>query len=96
MEQQIKLQEMQIDLTKEKIYPNIVAFASYGTDAKREKFDFLSSPQDKFKDNGMVGINVTIPVFDGMSNSAERPHAAYVAKWQPRWMSPKCNTTLQT
>ncbi len=76
MEQQVKLQEMQIDLTKEKIYPNVVAFASYGTQASRENFDFLSSPQDKFKDNGTVGLSVTIPIFDGMSNSAERTYAS--------------------
>ncbi|MDR0515601.1 MAG: TolC family protein [Fibromonadaceae bacterium] len=94
MEQQIKLQEMQIDLTKEKIYPNIVAFASYGTDAKREKFDFYSSPQDKFKDNGTVGINVTIPVFDGMSNSAERSYAR-IQKRQIEIDMEKQKTTLQ-
>jgi outer membrane protein TolC len=75
MEQMVKLQEMQIDLTKQKIYPNVVAFASYGTQASREKFDFFSSPQDKFKDNGTVGLSVTVPIFDGMSNSAERTYA---------------------
>ena len=75
MEQQIKLQDMQIDLTRQKIYPNVVAFASYGTQASRENFDFFSSPQDKFKDNGTVGLSLTIPIFDGMSNSAERTYA---------------------
>jgi outer membrane protein TolC len=75
MEQQVKLQEMQIDLTGEEIYPNVVAFASYGTQASGEKFDFFSSPKDKFTDNGTVGISLTIPIFDGMSNSAKRTHA---------------------
>jgi len=75
MDQMVRLQEMQIDLTKEKIYPNIVAFANYGTQASRDKFDFLSKPKDKFADNGTVGINVSIPIFDGMSNSAERVYA---------------------
>jgi outer membrane protein TolC len=75
IEQQIKLSELNIDLTSEKIYPNVVAFASYGTQAAGEKFDFFSSPKDKFKDNGAVGVNITIPIFDGMSNSAERSYA---------------------
>jgi len=75
MDQMVKLQEMQIDLTKESIYPNVVAFASYGTKASREEFDFLKKPKDKFADNGTVGVNVTVPIFDGMSNSAERTHA---------------------
>jgi len=75
MDQMVRLQEMQIDLTREKIYPNVVAFASYGTQSSREKFDFLSSPKDKFADNGTVGVNVTVPIFDGMSNSAERTYA---------------------
>jgi len=75
IDQQVRLQEMNIDLTREKIYPNVVAFASYGTQASREKFDFFSSPQDKFKDNGAVGISITVPIFDGMSNSAERTYA---------------------
>ncbi|MDR2593392.1 MAG: TolC family protein [Fibromonadaceae bacterium] len=72
MDQMVRLQEMQIDLTREKIYPNVVAFASYGTQASRENFDFLSKPKDKFADNGTIGVNVSIPIFDGMSNSAER------------------------
>jgi outer membrane protein TolC len=75
MEQQIKLSELNIDLTSEKIYPNVVAFASYGTQATGEKFDFFSSPKDKFKDNGTVGLNITVPIFDGMSNSADRNYA---------------------
>jgi len=75
MEQQAKLSELNIDLTSEKIYPNIVAFASYGTQASRENFDFFDSPKDKFKDNGTVGISVTIPIFDGLSNSADRSYA---------------------
>jgi outer membrane protein TolC len=72
MEQQVKLSELNIDLTSEKIYPNVVAFASYGTQSGGEKFGDI---KDNFKDNGMVGINITIPIFDGMSNSAERTYA---------------------
>jgi len=75
MEQQVKLSEMNVDLTSEKIYPNVVAFASYGTQSAGEKFDFFNSPKDKFKDNGTVGVNITVPIFDGMSNSAERSYA---------------------
>jgi outer membrane protein TolC len=75
MEQQVKLSELNIALTSEKIYPNVVAFASYGTQAVGEKFDFFSSPQDKFKDNGTVGLSITVPIFDGMSNSADRSYA---------------------
>jgi len=74
MEQQVKLQEMQIDLTRQEIYPNIVAFASYGTQAGSEKFGDLTNT-DNYSDNGMVGINVTIPLFDGLSNRAKRTHA---------------------
>jgi len=66
---------MQIDLTRQSIYPNVVAFASYGTQSSSGKFDFFSKPQDKFKDNGTVGVSVSVPIFDGMSNSAERTYA---------------------
>nr|AGS52876.1 outer membrane protein, RND efflux system precursor [uncultured bacterium contig00016] len=75
MEQEVKLQEMQIDLTRQKIYPNVVAFASYGTQANGEKFNFFSDTKDKFADNGTVGVAITVPIFDGMSNSAERTYA---------------------
>jgi len=75
MEQQLKLSELNIDLTSEKIYPNLVAFASYGTQAAGEKNPLFDSPKDKFKDNGTVGINLTIPIFDGLSNSADRSYA---------------------
>jgi len=75
MEQQLKLSELNINLTSEKIYPNLVAFASYGTQAAGEKNPLFDSPKDKFKDNGTVGINLTIPIFDGLSNSADRSYA---------------------
>ncbi|MDR1829853.1 MAG: TolC family protein [Candidatus Fibromonas sp.] len=72
MEQQVKLQEMQIDLTRQEIYPNVVAFASYGTQSGGEKFGDV---KDNFADNGTVGISLTVPIFDGMSNSAKRSNA---------------------
>ena len=72
MEQQVKLQEMQIDLTRQEIYPNVVAFASYGTQSGGEKFGDV---KDNFADNGTVGISVTVPLFDGLSNSAKRSNA---------------------
>ncbi|MDR0516838.1 MAG: TolC family protein [Fibromonadaceae bacterium] len=75
IQKQIELQDLQITLTGTERWPSIVAFASYGTQASREKFDFLSSPQDKFSDNGAVGINVTVPIFDGLSNSAAKTQA---------------------
>jgi len=75
MEQQLKLSELNIDLTSEKIYPNLVAFASYGTQAAGEKNPLFDSPKDKFKDNGTVGVSLTIPIFDGLSNSADRSYA---------------------
>jgi len=72
MEQQVKLQELQIDLTRQEIYPNIVAFASYGTKSGGENFGDV---KDHFADEGMVGISVTIPLFDGMSNRAKCTYA---------------------
>jgi outer membrane protein TolC len=75
MEQQIKLQEMNIDLVAQEMYPSVVAFASYGTQASRENFDFFNSPQDKFKDDGKLGVSVSVPIFDGMSNRAKRSSA---------------------
>jgi len=75
MEQQLKLSELNIDLTSEKIYPNVVAFATYGTQAAGEKNPLFDSPKDKFKDNGTVGVSLTIPIFDGLSNSADRSYA---------------------
>jgi len=75
MDQMVRLQELQMELTRESVYPNVVAFASYGTQASRGKFDFFSKPNDKFKDNGTVGINLSVSIFDGMSNDAERTYA---------------------
>ena len=94
MEQQVKFQDLQIDLTREKIYPNVVAFASYGTQANREKFDFFSAPQNKFNDNGAVGISITVPIFDGLSNSAERT-AARIEKRQVEIEMEKQKLALQ-
>jgi len=72
MSQMVQLQEMQIDLTRQEIYPNVVAFASYGTQSGGENFGDV---KDGFKDNGAVGVSVTVPIFDGMSNSAKRANA---------------------
>jgi outer membrane protein TolC len=63
------------------MYPSVVAFASYGAQASREKFDFFSNPQDKFKDDGKLGVSVSVPLFDGMSNRAKRS-GAHIQKRQ--------------
>jgi outer membrane protein TolC len=93
MEQQVKLQEMQIDLTAEKIYPNVVAFATYGTKGGGKDFSDLLKT-DSFKDDGTVGIQVSIPIFDGMSNQAERTYA-HIQKRQAEIDMEKQRLSLQ-
>lgn len=64
MQTQDELNMYNVKQTLSNYFPNIYAFASYGTQAQREKFNLFN--QDKWFQNGMVGVVINIPIFDGL------------------------------
>ena len=46
------------------LYPNIYAYANYGTTAQRAEFNFFEDK--KWYQSGLVGFVVNVPIFDGL------------------------------
>lgn len=61
---QDELNGYNVKQTLSSYYPNMYAFANYGTTAMRQDFDFFN--QGKWFQNGMLGFTLNIPIFDGL------------------------------
>jgi outer membrane protein len=72
LENQVELKDMQETLTGQSRWPTVVAFAKYSTEGTSESFDFYDNPNDKFTDTGVLGVQVDMPIFDGMSASINK------------------------
>lgn len=64
MKVQDELNGYNIRQTLSNYYPNMYAFANYGTSAQRDEFNFFDN--GKWFQNGMVGATLNIPIFDGL------------------------------
>ncbi len=80
LQQQRKLQVLDIQRHKAGYLPNLVMFGSLQTQALRQKFDFYDTDQRWFAAS-FIGFKLGIPVFDGFQKAARIQQAkAAVAK----------------
>lgn len=75
LERQLELKDMQVKVAAQSRWPTVVAFAKYSTDGASESFDFMDHPSDKFTDTGVLGVQVDVPIFDGMASSLSQKQA---------------------
>jgi outer membrane protein TolC len=75
LEEQVQLKDMQETLAGQSRLPTVVAFAKYGTEGTSEHFDFYENTSDKFTDTGVLGVQIDVPIFDGMSSSNAKSKA---------------------
>ncbi|MCU7503012.1 MAG: TolC family protein [Ignavibacteria bacterium] len=52
-------------------YPTLSIYGQYFYQGQREKFDFFSAGQNKWSDVGVIGLSLSIPVFDGLQKNAQ-------------------------
>ncbi|MGB1316205.1 MAG: TolC family protein [Chitinophagales bacterium] len=64
MQAQDELNNLNIKQTLSNYAPNMYAFVNYGTSAQRDEFNFFD--KGKWFQNGMLGFNLNVPIFDGL------------------------------
>lgn len=64
MKIQDELNGYNVKQTLSNYYPNMYAFATYGTSAMRDDFNFFNN--GKWFQNGMLGFTLNVPIFDGL------------------------------
>lgn len=75
LEKQVELKDMQESLAGQSRWPTVVAFAKYSGDAGSDSFDFHENTTDKFTDTGVLGVQIDVPLFDGMAASISKTQA---------------------
>ncbi len=69
------LSEMDVENNKRGYYPTVAAFAGYGYNTGRTKFsELFSSP---WFNNSNIGINISIPIFDGFAKKYKIQQAKF-------------------
>jgi outer membrane protein len=81
----IKLNEYNVRRFKLSKYPSLAAFGSYQKNAQRTKFDFFGN--SPWFTTSLVGLKLSIPIFDGNARRAKMQKAKYDVQ--------KLNNTLE-
>lgn len=70
-----KLNEYNIRRYQLSYIPTVALFGSYSTNAQRDKFDFFASK--KWLPTALVGLKISVPVFDGFAKRARIDKAKF-------------------
>lgn len=65
IDKQIVISELAIKAKRQEYLPSLAAFGQYYYQGQRNSFDYFKGGGDKFYKVGVVGIGLTIPIFDG-------------------------------
>ncbi|MEJ7610753.1 MAG: TolC family protein, partial [Ferruginibacter sp.] len=66
-----KLGEYNVQRYKLTFLPTLAAFGSYNKNAQRQKFDFFKGgPGGQYFTTSLIGLRLTVPIFDGFGRSA--------------------------
>ena len=65
LRKQLELNELDNEVIKAALYPTVSAFARYNYNGQGDELNFRSSNYNDFT-SGLWGINISIPIFDGL------------------------------
>lgn len=65
MDQTLKLAKLKLTSEKRSMTPVLAFFAEHYYQGMRDKFDFFQGGEKKFYNVGMVGFNLSVPIFGG-------------------------------
>lgn len=71
MDQQIEQVRLNRTLTRQSYLPTVSGFGQLYYQGQRNEFDFFKNAKDKFYKVGVVGVQLTIPLFDGFEKKAK-------------------------
>jgi outer membrane protein TolC len=60
------INRLSIKAVKQEYLPTLSIFGSYAYQSQRDEFDMFSAVDNKWFEIGLIGINLSIPVFDGL------------------------------
>lgn len=72
IDQQIDLANLDIKMNKQAYLPSVNLFANHFYQGMRDEFDFFDGGEDRFFEAGILGLNITVPIFDGFSKKQKR------------------------
>lgn len=65
LDQQVKTAELQLKMEKQKYLPGLSAFGQHYYQGMRDQFDFFDGGEDRFFKSGIMGLQLSVPIFDG-------------------------------
>lgn len=65
LDKQLEIKQLQHKALKQSYYPSLAAFGQHFYQAQRNEIDFFKSDEDIFYKSGIIGLNLSIPLFDG-------------------------------
>jgi outer membrane protein len=71
LEKQISIAELSVKSNRQDYLPSLSGISEYYFHGQRNEFDFFRGGEAKFYKVGYVGINLSIPVFDGFEKKAK-------------------------
>lgn len=69
IDQQKQIANLTLKANKQQYLPTVSGFGQYYLEGQRNSFDFFKGGNDKFFNVGLVGLSLSIPIFDGMEKS---------------------------
>lgn len=71
LDKQMELTSLSRTMSKQAYLPTISGFGQFYFQGQRDQFDFFKGGNDKFFKVGFVGLNLSIPIFDGFEKHSK-------------------------
>lgn len=71
LDKQIKITELTREAVRQSYLPTLTGFGQLYYQGQRNEFDFFKKGNDQFFKVGLVGVNLTIPLFDGFEKRSK-------------------------
>lgn len=83
IDKQIEITSLNRKINRQGYLPTLSGFGQYYYQGQRDQFDFFKGGNDKFFKVGIVGLSLTVPIFDGFEKHAKtRQHDLELMKLQ--------------
>jgi len=71
LDKQSAITSLNLSASKQAALPTVAGFAQHFYQGLRNEFDFFEGGEDKFFEAGILGLRVSVPIFDGFARKAQ-------------------------
>ena len=71
MAKQLQIAELQQESAKQEYLPSVAFYAQHYYQGMRDEFDFFDGEKDRFSKAGVVGLNISVPIFNGFAKRSK-------------------------